>query len=35
MQKFTHREEAEIESHLISRSYEGFMRGVTIKGRRG
>jgi preprotein translocase subunit SecY len=26
---------AQIEAHLISRSYEGFMRGVTIKGRRG
>lgn len=26
---------SQIESHLISRSYEGFMRGVTIKGRRG
>lgn len=26
---------SQIESHLISRSYEGFMRGATIKGRRG
>jgi len=26
---------AQIESHLISRSYEGFMQGVTLKGRRG
>jgi preprotein translocase subunit SecY len=26
---------AQIESHLITRSYEGFMRGVKIKGRRG
>jgi len=26
---------AQIEAHLISRSYEGFMKGVTIKGRRG
>jgi len=26
---------AQIESHLISRSYEGFMKGVTLKGRRG
>lgn len=26
---------AQIEAHLVSRSYEGFMRGVTIKGRRG
>lgn len=26
---------SQIEAHLISRSYEGFMRGVTIKGRRG
>jgi len=25
----------QIESHLISRSYEGFMSGVTLKGRRG
>ncbi len=25
---------AQIESHLITRSYEGFMRGVKIKGRR-
>ncbi|NLV23823.1 MAG: preprotein translocase subunit SecY [Deltaproteobacteria bacterium] len=25
---------AQIEAHLISRSYEGFMKGVTIKGRR-
>lgn len=25
---------SQIEAHLISRSYEGFMRGVTIKGRR-
>jgi len=25
---------AQIESHLITRSYEGFMRGVRIKGRR-
>lgn len=25
---------AQIESHLISRSYEGFMKGVKIKGRR-
>ncbi len=26
---------SQIEAHLISRSYEGFMRGVNIKGRRG
>ena len=26
---------SQIEAHLISRSYEGFMRGATIKGRRG
>jgi preprotein translocase subunit SecY len=26
---------AQIEAHLISRSYEGFMKGVTLKGRRG
>lgn len=26
---------SQIEAHLISRSYEGFMRGVTLKGRRG
>jgi preprotein translocase subunit SecY len=26
---------AQIESHLITRSYEGFMKGVKIKGRRG
>jgi preprotein translocase subunit SecY len=26
---------SQIEAHLISRSYEGFMKGVTIKGRRG
>ncbi len=26
---------SQIESHLISRSYEGFMKGVTLKGRRG
>ncbi len=26
---------SQIESHLISRSYEGFMRGASIKGRRG
>ena len=26
---------SQIEAHLISRSYEGFMQGVTIKGRRG
>ncbi len=26
---------SQIESHMISRSYEGFMRGVSIKGRRG
>ncbi len=25
---------AQIEAHLISRSYEGFMKGVTLKGRR-
>jgi preprotein translocase subunit SecY len=25
---------AQIESHLITRSYEGFMKGVRIKGRR-
>lgn len=25
----------QIENHLISRSYEGFMDGVTLKGRRG
>ena len=27
--------ESQIEAHVISRSYEGFMQGVTIKGRRG
>ncbi len=26
---------AQIEAHLISRSYEGFMKGVTLKGRQG
>lgn len=26
---------SQIEAHLTSRSYEGFMKGVTIKGRRG
>lgn len=26
---------AQIEAHLISRSYEGFMKGATIKGRHG
>ncbi|PLX85885.1 MAG: preprotein translocase subunit SecY [Desulfuromonas sp.] len=26
---------SQIEAHLISRSYEGFMKGATIKGRRG
>jgi len=26
---------SQIEAHLISRSYEGFMEGVSIKGRRG
>jgi len=26
---------AQIESHLITRNYEGFMKGVQIKGRRG
>jgi len=26
---------SQIESHLISRSYEGFMKGVSLKGRRG
>lgn len=26
---------SQIESHLISRSYEGFMRGATIRGRHG
>ncbi len=26
---------AQIEAHLVSRSYEGFMKGVTLKGRRG
>lgn len=26
---------SQIESHMISRSYEGFMHGVSIKGRRG
>jgi preprotein translocase subunit SecY len=26
---------SQIEAHLISRSYEGFMKGVTLKGRRG
>lgn len=26
---------SQIESHMISRSYEGFMRGISIKGRRG
>ena len=25
---------AQIESHLITRSYEGFMKGVRIKGRK-
>jgi preprotein translocase subunit SecY len=25
---------AQIEAHLISRSYEGFMKGASIKGRR-
>jgi preprotein translocase subunit SecY len=25
---------SQIEAHLISRSYEGFMKGVSIKGRR-
>jgi preprotein translocase subunit SecY len=25
---------AQIESHLITRSYEGFMRGAKLKGRR-
>jgi preprotein translocase subunit SecY len=25
---------AQIESHLITRNYEGFMKGVKIKGRR-
>jgi preprotein translocase subunit SecY len=25
---------SQIEAHLISRSYEGFMQGVSIKGRR-
>jgi preprotein translocase subunit SecY len=25
---------AQVESHLITRSYEGFMKGVKIKGRR-
>jgi preprotein translocase subunit SecY len=26
---------AQIEAHLISRSYEGFMKGVTLRGRQG
>jgi preprotein translocase subunit SecY len=26
---------SQIEAHLISRSYEGFMQGVTLKGRHG
>ncbi|PLX77204.1 MAG: preprotein translocase subunit SecY [Desulfuromonas sp.] len=26
---------SQIEAHLISRSYEGFMKGVSIKGRKG
>ena len=26
---------SQIEAHLISRSYEGFMKGVTLKGRHG
>ncbi len=26
---------SQIEAHLISRSYEGFMKGATIRGRRG
>jgi preprotein translocase subunit SecY len=26
---------SQIEAHLISRSYEGFLKGVTLKGRRG
>jgi len=26
---------SQIEAHLISRSYEGFMKGVSIRGRRG
>ena len=26
---------AQIEAHLVSRSYEGFMKGVTLKGRHG
>jgi preprotein translocase subunit SecY len=26
---------AQIEAHLISRSYEGFMKGVTLRGRHG
>ncbi len=26
---------SQIEAHLVSRSYEGFMKGVSIKGRRG
>ncbi|MFO7814028.1 MAG: preprotein translocase subunit SecY [Pelovirga sp.] len=26
---------AQIDAHLISRSYEGFMKGVTLKGRHG
>jgi preprotein translocase subunit SecY len=26
---------AQIEAHLISRSYEGFMKGVSLRGRRG
>jgi preprotein translocase subunit SecY len=25
---------AQIESHLITRSYEGFMKGARLKGRR-
>jgi preprotein translocase subunit SecY len=26
---------SQIEAHLISRSYEGFMKGVTLRGRHG
>ena len=26
---------SQIEAHLISRSYEGFMKGVTLKSRAG
>ena len=26
---------SQVEAHLISRSYEGFMKGVTLRGRHG